>query len=173
MELLSAEHDTTHSSCLEAWLCNQKSPNSCSGNKITGSYYFSMLNCSNGLIKMYRFIHLHYFGKVHPTFAICPIECVVTIWRVGTVIHINPVKYHMVISYPNQGFQWLHADTRISIIFQHCVVPAVHTAHKITKWKWILQYPVFHPLPWQLFKWGRTGIWDIIQWWQWCMKVFS
>lgn len=133
MKLLSTEHDTTHSSCLEGWLCNQKSPNSCSGNKIASSYYFSMLNCSNGLIKMYKFIHLYYFGKVRPTSAIHPIECVVTTWRVGTVVHTNPVKYHMVMSYPNQGFQWLQADTRISTIFQHCVIPAVHTAHKITK----------------------------------------
>jgi len=129
MELLSAEHDTTHSSCLEALLCNQNSPNSCSGNKIAISYYFNMLNYSNGLIKMYKFIHLHYFGKVHPTSAIRPIECAVTTWKVGKEVHINPVKYNMVISYPNQGFRWLQADT----IFQHCVIPAVHTAHKITK----------------------------------------
>ena len=160
MELLSAEHDTTHSSCLEAWLCNQKSPNSRSGNKIARSYCFSMVNYSSGLIKMYKFIHLHYFDKVHPTSAIRPIECTVMTWRVGTVIHTNQVKYHIVISYPNQGFWWLQADTRISTIFHHWTIPAVHTAHKITKSQWLLHYPVFHPLPWQLFKWGRTGVWD-------------
>ena len=65
--------------------------------------------------------------------AIHPIECVVSTCRVGTVVHINPVKYHMVISYPNHGFQWLQEDTRISTIFQHCVIPAVHTANEINK----------------------------------------